>query len=112
MSNVTVNRQGPEVFLDNEHGYEDTYTKGRDYRPSQLKTVDWRVYLVWCASASIGIILATIVYGIWKTIYCWPYARQATCETISTVEPFIIATLLLLPFVTILFYVLVKLIIH
>ncbi len=109
MSNITVNRQGPEVFQDNEHGYDDSYTAHRDYKPPQLRQVDWRVYVVWTGATAIGIVLSTIVYGLWKTIYCWSYARQATCETISTVEPFIIGTLLLLPFAVVIVSVCSKL---
>lgn len=108
MGNLTVNRQGPEVFQDNEQGYHDTYTRGRDYRPQQPKLIEWRVYAVWLIAAIGGFLIFFLVYSIWKLFYCWGDVRYRICQRLDTAEPIVFLALLALPLVLVSINVLLK----
>lgn len=97
MSNITVNRQGPEVMHDNETGYHDSFTRQRDYRPPQPKPVDYRVYAVWGITAVICFLVFFLVYSVWKFAYCFSGERYATCRTLDTAEPIAFLFVLILP---------------
>ena len=99
MSQLTVQQQRPNPadHKDNEHGYHDSFTMGRDYRPPLPKPIAWQVYAVWGATAVIGLLVFFIIYALWKWVYCMPAERFNTCATISAFEPFTFAALLVLP---------------
>lgn len=103
MSNLTVQQQRPNPadHKDNEHGYHDTYTMGRDYRPPLPKPIDFRVYAVWGLTGVIGFLVFFAVYSLWKFAYCYSGTRYETCAKLDAAEPFAFALVLALPLVLI-----------
>lgn len=99
MSNITVNRQGPEVFQDNEQGYQDSYTRNRDYKPPLPKPIEYRVYAVWGVVLIGFLVVFFVVYSLWKFAYCFSEVRYATCKTLDNAEPFAFAVVLFTPIV-------------
>lgn len=97
MRQVIVDKQGPEAFQDNEHGYQDTYTQQRDYKPPQQKTADFRVYAVWGIIAIVALLLFWIVYSIWKWLYCMSDLHFATCRSLDAAEPIGFAVMFFAP---------------
>lgn len=97
-NNLTVTRQGPEVFQDNETGYGDTYTRPqRDYRPAQPRAIDFRVYAVWGVIAVAGLLIFFVIYSLWKWLYCMPIERWHTCQTLDAAEPIAFGLLFFAP---------------
>jgi len=97
MSNVNVTKSGPEVFQDNETGYHDSFTHGRDYRPPYPKPIDFRVYAVWAIAVPGTFAVFWIFYAIWKFFYCRDGAHYIACDRLDTVEPFIFLAAFLVP---------------
>lgn len=110
MSNLTVNRQGAEVMRDNETGYGDSFVvHARDYRPSQPKQIEYRVYAIWGVVCIGFLLLFYVVYSLWKFAYCFSGMRVATCQTLDSIEPIAFGIVLFTPIVLWVVVVLVKL---
>lgn len=98
MSNITVNRQGPEVMRDNDRSYDTDYAlAGREFRPPAEKPIDWRVYGVIVAGLLAAYLIAFILYSLWKLIYCWSIANASACVSINAREPYVVAALIIIP---------------
>ena len=103
MSNLTVQQQRPNPadHKDNEHGYHDTFTMGRDYKPPMPRPIAWQVYAVWGAVAIGGLLVFFVMYSLWKWVYCMPAERSATCAKLDAVEPIAFGLVLVVPMVLI-----------
>lgn len=98
MSNITVNRQGPEAMRDNDRSYDTDYAlANREFRPPARPPLDWRSYAVIIGGLLIAYFVLFIVYSLWKLFYCWSEAHAAMCFTINAREPFAVAILIALP---------------
>lgn len=109
MSNITVNRQGPEVFQDNEQGYQDSYTRNRDYKPPMPKPIEYRVYAVWGVVFVGFLVVFFVVYSLWKFAYCFSGARFTTCQALDTAEPIAFAVVFFTPVMLFVVTVMIKL---
>lgn len=92
MANVTVTKQGPEAFSDNDRYDDLDYTTGlREYHPPRTTRIDWRSIVAYVICGCIAFIVLVISYSIWKTIYCWGDDHYFTCERINAAEPIFFA---------------------
>jgi len=99
MSQLTVNRQGPEAFADNETSYVDTFTQQRDYKPPQAKHIDYRVYAVWAIACISALLVFWLIYSIWKFFYCWNINNFSMCRSLDRFEPLAFALIFFAPLV-------------
>jgi hypothetical protein len=95
--NVNVNRSSPLDHLDNPGAAElmDYARASREYKP-QAERPDWRVEAARGLVIGGMLVVVWLLYGLWKTAYCWGGARYAACEAINELEPLVIAGALLL----------------
>lgn len=89
MSQLTVNKHGPESFVDNQRFDDMSFTSAtREFKPPQPKPIDWRVIVALVASAILAFVILWVIYGFWKLVYCWN-DHYATCETLDRIEPLV-----------------------
>lgn len=90
MSNITVNRQGKEAFIDNDPDgdYYASYATGkREYQPRQQR-IDYRNTAVLVFGVLLALAVCFLLFQLWKLIYCWSGVNWATCNTINALEPY------------------------
>lgn len=96
MGMINVTKQGSEAFIDNERIDDLDFTTGlREYHPPRQARVDWRVIVASVGAATVAFVLLWIVYGVWKTIYCWKQ-NYVTCQALNTFEPFVFGSVFVL----------------
>lgn len=89
MSQLTVNKQGSEAFVDNQRFDDLSFTSAtREFKPHYSRPIEWRVIVALVASALVAFVVLWIVYGFWKLIYCWN-DHYTTCETLDRIEPLV-----------------------
>jgi len=102
MSQLTVNRQGPETMRDNDRGYDTDYANNnREFKPPRSTPLDWRAYAVMVVGSLAAYVVIFIVYSLWKLIYCWGDHNFSNCNAINRYEPLAVLILLFLPFLVI-----------
>jgi hypothetical protein len=98
MSNLTVNRQGPEVMHDNDRAYDVDYANNnREFKPPKRAQLDWRTYAVLISGLLAAYVVLFLIYSLWKVFYCWSERNVSNCRAINDREPFAIALLIFLP---------------
>lgn len=86
--NVNVNRASGYDMLDNmpAAGLADYHDATREYKPSYERP-DWRVEVVRSAALGAAVLLAWLLYAVWRLGYCWGSRNAASCERLDSAEP-------------------------
>lgn len=87
--NITEIDRSGNKFKDNDRYHDLDFTgSDREFKPHKPVQMDWRSILATGIIGLIVYIVLVIVYGIWKTIYCWDSAAYSMrCVTLTSIEP-------------------------
>lgn len=91
MGIITVDKNTGNNFVDNPRPDDMSFTTGvREYHPPHTARLDYRAILALTVAGCVSFLIFWIIYGFWKTIYCWSRNYDA-CERLNTAEPLVFA---------------------
>lgn len=89
MANLTVNKSGnPAEMGDNKpwEGVQDYHDARREFKP-QYPRPEWKAETVRAGALVAVLAVAWLIFGTWKSLYCWNAVNWQRCDGINNAEP-------------------------